>query len=139
MFSEIKKEINEVVKNFSFMKKTMGKLEHWNSWSEIKRNFGIIYDFLHQCGIVVYLVGERAEEVMNDERIQDELAEYLDNHIKLPFLFERFDKIIFRLLIEIGTTAVKRYMAKNAQFFSTTREALSVADTIAKEMDVTGE
>jgi hypothetical protein len=82
---------------------------------------------------------ERMEDVMNNDKVQDELAEFLDDHIELPFPLEQVDKLGFRLLIEIGTTAVKRYMEKNAQFFSTTREALSVADTIAKEMGVTGE
>jgi hypothetical protein len=132
-FDEIKTEIDELSKDFIAFKNTVGELNAWDSWTEIKENMSLLRKLSQQAGIVAYLISERVEDVLNEEDVRKAFAKWLDEKIEMPWTLELFDDKIFEFLINFGITTVTHYMLKNGNFFRSS-DKYATADMIAQQM-----
>lgn len=88
------------------------KLRSIKSWSlsSIYENLGTIIEAVNDGFSAIAGLREKLGEWVNDEEAQEELAQVLDDAIKLNAILETIDGTIFKLIIKTICAAIAPYI-----------------------------
>lgn len=105
----IKDRIREVLESSS---EAFGKLKEIHSWSPVSilGNLGIIVQAVKDGLGALEGLRDVAGDIVHDSEAQDQLADILDDAIKLNAVLEMMDGLIFRIIIKAVCTAVSPYI-----------------------------
>ncbi len=110
---EIRKMVEALVDEFKDAVEQMDNINEWDSLGELKDNFSTIVELIESLAEVVSVI----KDVMGDDaevsEIIDEVAEYLDEKIKLPFYLEPIDEFAIKFILNLSYTALSKYAAGN--------------------------
>lgn len=105
----IKDRIIEVLESSS---EAFGKLKEIHSWtpSSILGNLGLIIQATKDGLSVLDDLKDVAGDIVHNSEAQDQLADILDDAIRLNAVLEMMDGLIFKIIIKAVCTAVSPYI-----------------------------
>ena len=104
MVELLKRRIEEVLRDWRYVSEQMNEFSEWNSMEDLKRNFGLLKEFVQR----LVLVTEAARKdlttalgtVVSSSEARKALKETLDAKIELPVVLEMCDGLILGALID---------------------------------------
>lgn len=104
MVELMKRRIEEVIRDWRYVSEQMDEFSEWNSMEDLKRNFGLLEEFVQR----LVLVTEAARKdlttalgtVVSSSDARKALKETLDAKIELPVILEMCDGLILGALID---------------------------------------
>jgi hypothetical protein len=92
------------------------KLKAIDKWSmdSVWENLGLIIEAVEDGFQAIASLKEKLGGLVNDDEAQNELAELLDDAIKLNAMLEAVDGMIFKVIIKAVCTAIAPYVKEEA-------------------------
>lgn len=88
------------------------KLKAMDKWSmdSVMSNVGIIVTAARDGLDMIDVIRDMAVDIVNDDEAQEDLAQVLDEVIKLNAMLEAVDGLIFKIIIKTVCTAIKPFL-----------------------------
>lgn len=109
-----KETMQDILENGSGAFAKLKSIEKW-SMDTVWENLGLIIEAVEDGFSAIVSLKEKVGDLVEDDEAQNELAEILDDAIKLNAMLEAVDGMIFKVIIKAVCTALAPYVALSAE------------------------
>lgn len=104
-----KESLKDILEQGSKAFAVLKGIDKWNM-ETVWANLGVIIEAVQDGFMAIGSLKEKLGALVNDEEAQDELAELLDEVIKLNAMLEAVDGMIFKVVIKTACTIIAPYI-----------------------------
>ena len=105
----IKETLWEMLEEGSDAFNSLKAIEKWDM-STVWDNVNVIIEAVKDGFSMIYVIKDMATNIVNDDEAQEDLAQVLDEVIKLNAMLEAVDGLIFKIIIKTVCTAIKPFL-----------------------------